>query len=334
MDWHFWGTGHGKGPHDGAGACLKQCIRREQVRPDSVRLHSASDVATYLQTAMSLPNAAYPNARREVNRHFHLIGLTEVPRDKPLACQTISGSRSMHSIRSVTYLNNTLLECRDHSCFCPSCVWGDLGDCPNKLHAQPWRLEQLQPLYNVDAVQDHEEQDPDWEKAPDENVLAANLKVGDHFAVLADPMHPGANSQDFFVLICTKVMHVVEAEQVIDNWGGVADRGDEVVHGIYYHQSGRKQNSYQLLKEPGAAILHSHLVIASNFTMILAPHKQRGGISIYQLSNSTLSHIVEVIKSVREREDLELDENHSDESTEGEDSEIDIFTDEESSMDE
>lgn len=26
MDWNYWGTGHGKGPHNGAGACLKLII--------------------------------------------------------------------------------------------------------------------------------------------------------------------------------------------------------------------------------------------------------------------------------------------------------------------
>lgn len=50
MDWHFWGTGHGKGPHDGAGACLKQSIRKEQLRRDSRKLHGAADVVNYLKT--------------------------------------------------------------------------------------------------------------------------------------------------------------------------------------------------------------------------------------------------------------------------------------------
>jgi len=28
MQWNYWGTCHGKGPHDGARACLKQTIRK------------------------------------------------------------------------------------------------------------------------------------------------------------------------------------------------------------------------------------------------------------------------------------------------------------------
>lgn len=99
MDWNYWGTGHGKGPHDGAGACVKQALRREQVKEDSVKLQNAADVVSFLREDMNLPHAAYPNARRHVVRHFHLIGLADVPRDKPLACQTVPGSRSMHLIR-------------------------------------------------------------------------------------------------------------------------------------------------------------------------------------------------------------------------------------------
>jgi len=29
MEWHYWGTSHGKGPHDGVGAYLKQAIKKE-----------------------------------------------------------------------------------------------------------------------------------------------------------------------------------------------------------------------------------------------------------------------------------------------------------------
>jgi len=32
MEWHHWGTGHGKGLHDGVGACLKQVIQKEQLK--------------------------------------------------------------------------------------------------------------------------------------------------------------------------------------------------------------------------------------------------------------------------------------------------------------
>lgn len=94
MDWNYWGTGHGKGPHDGAGACVKRALRSEQIKIDSIRLHNASDVVNFLRRDMNLPHAAYPSARTQVTRHFYLIGVTNVVRDKPLACQQCRGAEA------------------------------------------------------------------------------------------------------------------------------------------------------------------------------------------------------------------------------------------------
>jgi hypothetical protein len=63
MQWNFWGTGHGKGPHDGAGACLKQCLRKEQLKPDATKLHNVAVVVAYLKGAMNMVNVAYPKAK-------------------------------------------------------------------------------------------------------------------------------------------------------------------------------------------------------------------------------------------------------------------------------
>ena len=114
--------------------------------------------------------------------------------------------------------------------------------------------------------------------------------------VLTDLLDPGVNGAEFFVLICTKTMHLVQVERVTNNWDGGADRGNKVVHGLYYHQSSRKQHSYCLIREARPAILLSHLVIASNFTMTLAPHKQKGCVSVYQLTNSALAQITVVVR--------------------------------------
>lgn len=318
LDWHYWGTGHGKGPHDGAGACLKQTLRKEQLKPNSTKLHNASDVVSFLEVAMNLPNGAYPGAKRVVDRHFHLIGKTEVSREFPMACSTIAGSRSMHSIRSVGAVNNTLLEMRDFSCFCPTCVHGCAGICPSRAHATPWKLVTLQPISSDDAVQEHEDLEEDWTTEPDSNDLAANLEVGEHFAVLADPGDSGARGAKFFVLLCTKSMYVVEDETLTDSWKGVVERDDEVVEGLYYEQQGFAQNSYILLGSAGPARLHSHLVVASKFCMKLAQHKQKGGKSVYQLSKAVLLKIDSALRSRKEAEDLQSEGSDQDSDTDNE----------------
>jgi hypothetical protein len=118
MDWHYFGTGHGKGPHDGAGACLKQTLWKEQLQPNSTQLRGARDVVSFLEEAMDLPNAVYLEAWRLVDWHFKVIGEFEVAQEQERNCKTVYGSRSLHSVCSVNHMNNVLLEAREFSCFC------------------------------------------------------------------------------------------------------------------------------------------------------------------------------------------------------------------------
>jgi hypothetical protein len=48
MWWNYWGTSHGKGSHDGACACLKQAIKKEQLKPRGENLQNVHDVILYL----------------------------------------------------------------------------------------------------------------------------------------------------------------------------------------------------------------------------------------------------------------------------------------------
>jgi hypothetical protein len=49
MVWSYFGSGHGKGDHDGANVVLKQEIRKEQMNMDSVRLQNATNVLHFLK---------------------------------------------------------------------------------------------------------------------------------------------------------------------------------------------------------------------------------------------------------------------------------------------
>jgi hypothetical protein len=44
MLWSYFGSGHGKGVHDGAGAVLKQPIRKEQMKMETPKLQIAADM--------------------------------------------------------------------------------------------------------------------------------------------------------------------------------------------------------------------------------------------------------------------------------------------------
>jgi hypothetical protein len=297
MQWNFWGTGYGKGPHDGARACLKQSLRKEQLKPEAIKLHNAQDVVAFLKGAMNMPNAAYPKAKRVVHQHFREIGENEVVRTNPLDCKTIPRSRSMHSIRSVSSSNNVLLECRDFSCFFDHCYNGVLGVCLNKSHVSPWKLLTLEPMKSTDAVQEPEdEDDSDWIAEPNDNFLVSQLQVGDNFAVPAESGN--AEGVDFYIVQCTRPMYTVQEVNLRDAWSGkVVDRGDEFVEGLYYQRKGLKENSYVLLREHGVGFFYSHLILRSKFNMKEAHLKQKGGTTVYQLSNQTLQRIQCVLHS-------------------------------------
>jgi hypothetical protein len=64
MNWYSWGTGHGKGLHDGIGVCLKQCLHKEQLKLHGVKiLHNVHDVVPFLN---SMPCAFYERTRQNI----------------------------------------------------------------------------------------------------------------------------------------------------------------------------------------------------------------------------------------------------------------------------
>ena len=258
---------------------------------------------------MDRPNAAYVGAKRVVERHFHLIGKTDVSRKQSMSCKTVDGSRAMHSVRSVGPANKVLLQVRNYSCFCEVCVRSAGGVCRSVAHASPWRVVTLEPTQATNAVQEDEDLEQDWLVDPDCNDLAMQLEIGDHFAIMADPEHPQSQGAQFFVLICTRKLYVVEDGCAIDGWGGTVERSDEVVEGLYYHQRGAKQNSYVLLDGPGPTRILSHLVCAIQFSMKLQKHRQKGGTSVYKLSDEALAKIEAVLRRRATVEDLEQDDS-------------------------
>jgi hypothetical protein len=118
MEWHYWGTGQGKGPHDGVGAFLKQFIQKEQLKANGVILHNASiNVVNFLKANMSLLHAAYAIAKQQLQRVFLEIKARDVNRNHGFDCRTVIGFHSIHSICSMNHRNNVLLQVRDFSCF-------------------------------------------------------------------------------------------------------------------------------------------------------------------------------------------------------------------------
>ena len=53
MRWNFFGSGHGKAQHDGAGVDIKLALTHEQLKVDAVHMNCATHVVNFLRTNMS-----------------------------------------------------------------------------------------------------------------------------------------------------------------------------------------------------------------------------------------------------------------------------------------
>ena len=144
MQWNWFGSGHGKGRWDGAGAHVKQALRAEQVKPLGCRLHGATDVVQFLCTQMTREYAGYSGARRSVHRYFYDVTEVEVNLMASFNARTMDGTRSFHQICSVN-LEGTSLQLRDLSCFCKFCMDGGDGPCNNVAHVHAFALIRLEP---------------------------------------------------------------------------------------------------------------------------------------------------------------------------------------------
>lgn len=60
MLWSFYGSGHGKGEWDGAGAVVKRALRSEQLLNPHRRLQTAEDCVHFLDATMA---GAVPSRR-------------------------------------------------------------------------------------------------------------------------------------------------------------------------------------------------------------------------------------------------------------------------------
>lgn len=147
MVWSYFGSGHGKGLHDGAGAMLKCAIRNEEMNFDSrTKLQTAADVVNFCNRKELEEHRAYGNVRRSLIRYFHLIEPNSVDRSRDLDCRPIPGTRSVHSVSSVSPTNVTYLHIRQLACFCPECMDDNPMWCEKQNHVKHWALIVLQPL--------------------------------------------------------------------------------------------------------------------------------------------------------------------------------------------
>jgi hypothetical protein len=59
LTWNYFASGHGNGEVDAVGALCKQEIRKEQVKPDGLKLQNAHEVVSYLKAQAKKHHASH-----------------------------------------------------------------------------------------------------------------------------------------------------------------------------------------------------------------------------------------------------------------------------------
>lgn len=298
MTWNFFEIGHGKGEWDGAGAVVKRALRTEQLHNPSRKLQDAKDVVEFLQESMSgLVQSSLQSKRTVSYRHFYNIKPDDVDRTHVHGCDTIPGSRNLHSIHAVSPADPTLLMVRELSCYCAPCIDSDWQSCENASYVKSWRVVKLAPT-NVSFVRDQmllgpggggnpSDEEP-WDYESDDESLGGLVNIGDNFVVPA--IQGNEEGVEFYILQCQKERQLVR-ENFKCVWGGEFERGQYVLAGTYYQKWGNSEKSFVYLRNSQLAYIDADLVLACKFNMLPALHRVKGDDPVYQLTNESIQVI-------------------------------------------
>jgi len=117
--WSFFGSGHGKGLHDGDGVVIKRLIQKEQFDANGAKLQNAKEVVQFLHEHLSKRlKTSYSSARRPLQKVFWSVKEEEVPKNAlTFSCDNIKGTMKLHSILATSKNNLITLMVKDLTCF-------------------------------------------------------------------------------------------------------------------------------------------------------------------------------------------------------------------------
>lgn len=303
MNWNFFGTGHGKGEWDGAGAVVKRALRQSQLHDTWRRMQNAHDVVCFLNETMagSVDTNYEKTGIAEVNRFFWEIPKDPALRHRTYDCETVQGSQALHSIYSFSIADPTQLFVRKLACFCAHCLDGDTNHCENTSHVDNWDLVKLKP-FDLHHVRQHMlhhdgEEGEDWEDVIEGEGFGDLIRTGDNFAVPA--IEGNDEGVDFYVLQCTKAKYEVQ-KKFTCAWGPEFDVGDLIVEAIYYQ---KWNDGYVFLSNSQMAHIDAHLVVHGKFAMLPKPGRRKGGEVTYDMSEDTQATVRAGLERFRQDDD-------------------------------
>ena len=129
--WSYFETRHGKGEHNGASACIKTALQREQMKFIGMSLQHAESIVKWCTTM----TGDQSTRKIQVRRSFWEV--TNADRSHTYRVNIVQGTRGFHSIRSS---DNSTLEIwtRKMSCYCDSCSIVEWDECELSEWVDTW----------------------------------------------------------------------------------------------------------------------------------------------------------------------------------------------------
>ena len=138
--WNFIEVGHGKGEHDGAGACVKRALSREELKyKGGTILENVETIVQWCNSSMGLGNTC----KSMVSRYFWLIREPNINFFQDFC--TLIGSSEMHSFQSSNVVSLGI-HTRKLACFCSSCMLHLWDECKSKEWVDQWSCRLLNPI--------------------------------------------------------------------------------------------------------------------------------------------------------------------------------------------
>jgi hypothetical protein len=133
MIWSFFGSSHGKGPHDGACAIVKGFLKKEQQNVHAEKLQNVKEVVTFLKKHLSYRLETTLSGERKPFKRFlcHVKANDVIWNNSSFNCDPIKGTIKLHSIWEANKHNLTQLMVRDLACYCIFCLNHRWEECKN-----------------------------------------------------------------------------------------------------------------------------------------------------------------------------------------------------------
>lgn len=133
----FFASHHGKGPSDGVTGVVKSFVSRAVKA--GTRIRNAEEMTEFCNN-----NLSRGQVKEEGSKCNHslcsFIYISHIERNRNYTAATISGTRQIHMVESVS---PGVVEVKNIACSCDSCLLGK-GNCINRIYVQPAKMINLQ----------------------------------------------------------------------------------------------------------------------------------------------------------------------------------------------